>query len=156
MLVLNHLLNYISDKFDLICSTFEIENKSKIRWAVTIILSPLTIIIAIVVTLLFLLYLSLYVVIAFWNAIAFGILKYAGVSESVEVDGIRLSNCIKTTSRLLLWQEISAVDEVFKPPCFSLEFLLKSGELVTTEFRSFGDLELALEEHNIPFKKLQS
>jgi hypothetical protein len=98
--------------------------------------------------------LPLYFLIIFWNWIAFGILGYFGISASAEFEGIRLSNHAKTSNRLLAWEDISEVNEVFKPPCFTLEFLLKSGELVIINFGIIDGMELDLENHGIPFRKI--
>jgi hypothetical protein len=95
----------------------------------------------------------LYLIIIFWNWIALGIYGCFGISGSVEVDGIHLSNTIKIINRLLLWQDIVQVDEVYQPPFFYLMVLLKSNELVKIDFRSDRNLELVLKEHNIPFVK---
>jgi hypothetical protein len=154
MLMLNYFIQDARDKLNYIHSFFNIESIS--NWVFIIIpLSPFLVIAAIFVGCAFVLYLALYAVVAIWNKVELGTIAFWGISESVEAEGIRLINRAKTTNRLVLWQEISQVNEVFKPPCFSLEFILKSGEAIEIDFRSFGDLELALRQHQIPFKKLQ-
>jgi hypothetical protein len=95
----------------------------------------------------------LYLIIIFWNWIALGIYGCFGISGSVEVDGIRLSNAIGTINRLLLWQDIVQVDEVYQPPFFYLMVLLKSDELVKIDFQSDRNLNIVLQTHNIPFFK---
>lgn len=100
-----------------------------------------------------LLLILLYFAIIFWNTIVFGLLRYFGIAASVEVDGIRLSNRAKTINRLLLWQDICEVSEVFQPPVSNLSVLLKSDESVTIYFQVDSNIELALEDHNIPFIK---
>ena len=99
--------------------------------------------------------LLIYVLIISLNWIAFASLSYFGIFASVEAEGIRLSNCAKTTSKLLAWKDIDEVNEVFKPPCFTLEFLLKSGELVTIDFGTIDEIELNLENYGIPFRKIR-
>ena len=98
--------------------------------------------------------LPLYCLIIFCNWMACGSLSYFGISANAEVEGIRLSNHAKTTNRLLAWKDISEVNEVFKPPCFTLEFLLKFGELVTISFGIIDDMELVLKDRGISFRKI--
>ncbi len=98
--------------------------------------------------------LLLYFSTIFWNWIAFRIIGYFGISASPEADGIRLSNHVKTSNRLLAWEDISEVNEVFKPPFFTLEILLKSGELVIIYFGTVSSMELYLENHDILFRKI--
>lgn len=90
----------------------------------------------------------------FLEWMACGSLSYFGISANAEVEGICLSNHAKTTNRLLAWKDISEVNEVFKPPCFTLEFLLKFGELVTISFGIIDDMELVLEDRGISFRKI--
>ena len=77
----------------------------------------------------------LYFAIIFWNAVVFRLLGYFGIAASMEFDGIRLSNCAKTVNRLLLWQDISEVIEVFQPPVSHMSVLLKSGESLLIHFQ---------------------
>jgi hypothetical protein len=102
-----------------------------------------------------LLLILLYFTVIIWNSIGFSLLGYQGIMASVEVAGIRLSNRARTINRLLRWQDIREVREVFQPPVSNLSVLLQSDESVTIYFLvdSVTNLELALEEHNILFIK---
>jgi hypothetical protein len=101
-----------------------------------------------------LLLILLYFAVIIWNSIVFSLLGYLGIMASVEVSGVRLSNRAKTINRILLWQDIIEVREIFQPPVSNIIVLLKYGESVTIYFQVDSNIELALEDHNIPFIKL--
>jgi hypothetical protein len=149
MLVFYCLLDYLSEKFKIICRVMGIKKDSKIRPIFAVLLLPIVIPIIVTVSLVCLI---LYILIICWNAIVLIIYSFFGISAWIEVDGIRLSNSLKTIDRLLLWQDISEVIESFEPPFTFSNILLKSGELVKVDF-SDRDLEIALAKHEIPFTK---
>ncbi len=149
MLVFYCLLDYLREKFKIICSMMGIKRDSKIRPILGVLLLPIVIPIIVAVSIACLL---LYILVIFWNAIGLSIYISFGLRACIEPDGIRLSNSLKTIDRLLLWQDISEVIESFQPPFIFSKVLLKSGELLQIDL-SGRDLEISLAKHEIPFTK---
>jgi hypothetical protein len=86
-------------------------------------------------------------------SVLFGLFGYYGLSiyGVLQEVGISITDRAHRPQRLLAWTDIKEFRRVFTPPGYTIQAILRSGEVVTIDEIDLGALATALQQRSIPF-----